>query len=116
MNTLFKLIATYELVVEFSTLERPVRIEIFKPLEDKFLYRARVWMQNTYNLYPAYLNTDKNGEDLNTIHSSDQLDMDMTSLITDDPEIITGKHYMNKSDFLDYLKSSINYFKERFVN
>ena len=93
-----------------GTIERPVRMEIFKALEDEPLYRARIWMQNTYNLYPTFMNTDDNGDDLHNVHSSDQIDMEITTLIAEDPELITGKYYASESDFVDYVKSRVVFY------
>jgi len=107
---LFKLVSTYEIMVTLSTIERPVRMEIFKSLEDEPLYRARIWVQNTYNLYPASMNTDDNGEDWHNVHSSDQIDMEITTLIAEYPELITGKHYANENDFVDYVKSRVAFY------
>lgn len=107
---LFKLVSTYEVMVTLSTIECPVRMEIFKTLEGESLYRARIWVQNTYNLYPTFMNTDGNGEDLHNVHSSDQIDMEITTLIAEDTELITGKYYASESDFLDYVKSRVVFY------
>lgn len=111
-ETLFKLISTYEQIVTLNTVDYPVRMEIFKSLDDRSFYRARVWVQNTYNLYPAFINSGKNGEDLHKVHSSDQVDMEITTLIADDPTLITGKHYTNESDIVDYVKSRVIFYRE----
>jgi hypothetical protein len=115
-NDLFKLISTYELVLTLNDAERPVRIEVFSSASNNQIYRARVWVQNTYNLYPTFLNIGEHGEDLHKMHSSDQLDTDITTIIAEDPDLITGKRYGNEQAFLDYLKTRVMYYQDLVSN
>lgn len=110
-ETLFKLISIYEVILTLGTVERPVRIEIFRSVNGDSIYRARIWVQNTYNLYPTFINTGHNGEDLHNVHSSDQIDMEITSLIAEDPELITGKHFSSEDGFLNYVRSRIAHYQ-----
>ena len=103
----FRLVSTYELMLTLGSMDRPVRIEVFRSLSDTQLYRARVWAQNTYNLYPTFLNTGQKGEDLRKVHSSDQIDADITSVLAEEPDLLTGKHYRSEEEFLAYVKTRV---------
>lgn len=111
-NDLFKLVSTYEILLYLEQTDRPVRIEVFRSLSDCQMYRARVWVQNTYNLYPTLLNTGNRGEDTHTMHSCDLVNMEITLAIAEDPDFITGKHYKDEEDFVDYIKSRIVYYHD----
>jgi len=106
---LYKLISTYELLLELGSTERPVRIEIFQ-LPDGKRFRARVWVQNTYNLYPTLININEKGDDLHAVHSSDDLNQEITSLILEDPELIRGKEFNSEDEVLRYVEERINSF------
>lgn len=107
VSDLFKLLSTYELPLRQGDIIRPVRIEIFRSIEDCALFKARIWLQNTYNLYPMVVNTGSKGEDLHRTHSCDDLNVDITSLIAEDSSLMTGKTYKNENEFLKYLESRI---------
>ena len=104
---LSKLTSTYEFMFDSGVGDRPVRIEIFKSTDEADVYRARVWMINTYNLYPALLNTAANGKDLHQVHSADQINMDITNLIAEQPDILFGKQYPSEEEFLEYVKTRV---------
>ncbi|MFN8756754.1 MAG: hypothetical protein ACK5YB_14585 [Burkholderiales bacterium] len=99
--TLFRLSGTYEAFVGSEGSQRLVRIEVLVSLKDHEIYRARVWVQSTYNLYPTFLNLGKDGADLKQVHSSDQLNAEITSLIADDPSWATGIACSSEQAFLD---------------
>ena len=67
-------------------------------------------MQNTYNLYPTFLNIDKDGHDLKSIHSSDEINVEITSIISEDDSLIVGKFFNNEEEVLDYIISRIEIF------
>jgi len=64
---LFELRNTYEMLLEFGSIARPVRIEIFRCIENQKLYRARIWDQCIYDLYPTFLNLDLKNSDLQSV-------------------------------------------------
>ena len=111
-ETMFRLISTYEMLG--STFKRKVggslRMEIFKSQDNQSLYRARIWLQGTYNLYPSELNRDGKGGDLHRTHSEDTIDTEMTTIISNDYTLVTGKYYKSESDFVNYIKSLIEAF------
>jgi len=106
---LYKLISTYEILLNFSSTERPVRIEIFQSPDGK-KFRTRVWVQNMYNLYPTLLNINEKGDDLHTLHSSDDLNQEITSLVLEDPELIKGKEFDSEDEVLCYIEDRVNSF------
>jgi hypothetical protein len=112
MNNLFRLISTYELFFPPGSTERLVRIDVLQSVSDNKMYRARVWRQTTYNLYPTFLNTGNKGEDLRHTHSSDQLDTDITILIAESPDLLTGVRCESEQDFIKYLISRVMQCKE----
>lgn len=106
---LYKLISTYELLLELGSVEKPVRIEILQSPDGK-KFRTRVWAQNTYNLYPTLMNIDEKGNDLHKMHSSDDLNQEITSLVFEDPELITGKEFASEKEVLQYTEDRISSF------
>jgi hypothetical protein len=105
---LFRLLSTYEFVKHNGDVQLPFRIEVFESLDMPNNYRARAWTSNFYNLYPAFLNTDKTGNDLHHIHSSDQVNIDITCIVADDPEILTGKIFENELSVVNYMRCLIS--------
>lgn len=104
---IFSLVKTYEFFLENSDDKRLIRIELFEAIDDGEVLRARVWIQNTYNIYPTFLNLGPQGEDLKLIHSSDQLNIDITLSVSDTPEWITGIRGMSTDSFLDLIQKRI---------
>ena len=104
---LFKLISTYEIILHLNKTDRPDRFEVFRSLADDSIYRARVWVQNTYNLYPTSLNINDKGDDLHRMHSCDELAQEITLAIAGNPDFITGKKYTDEQAFVDYILSRI---------
>jgi hypothetical protein len=113
-DNLFRLVSTYELFLPPGTTERLVRIEVLQSLSDNDVYRARVWLQTTYNIYPTFLNTGGKGEDLHNTHSSDQLNAEITTLIAESHDLLTGKRCTSEKDFADYVSSRVMQYKELF--
>lgn len=106
---LYKLISTYEILLDLEPTERPVRIEIFQSADGK-RFRTRVWVKNMYNLYPSLMNINEKGDDLHAIHSSDDLNQEITSLILEDPELIRGKEFGSEDELLQYVVVRVNSF------
>ena len=105
----FKLKSTYDVVLEFSTNVRPIRIEILRSTVNSRKYRARVWDQHTYNLYPTYANMKNDGGIENKMWSCDEVDREITTIISDDPaELVYGKEWNSEDEFLLYLKDLVN--------
>lgn len=109
-NKLFKLKSTYELILSQGDESQLVRIEIFALIEDSNYFKARVWFKNTYNLYPMVVNTGPNGEDLHRIHSSDDINTEITSMIAEEESFMLGKHYENEEEFLNYISNRVKEF------
>jgi len=102
-KNLFKLVSTCELFICLDGTDRPVRIEIF---------RARVWLQNTYDVHPTFVNNGGNAE-FDTIYSSDQIDMEITSLIAESPTLMTGQRYLSEDAFLTYLINRVEWYERK---
>ena len=107
MSNIFKLSNTYEMLLKFKDTSRPVRIEIFCGIENPNLFRARVWDQNTYNLYPTMLNIDEEGGLKNKMYSCDEINREITLTIADEATLISGKEYSSEEVFLNYVQSLV---------
>ena len=107
MNNLFTLSTTYELLLEFKDTSRPVRIEVFRSVENPNIYRARVWDQNTYNLYPTFVNIDSEDGLQNKMLSCDEVNREITNIVAKEPTLITGKEYPGEKEFVEYVKSLV---------
>ena len=108
---LYRLISTYELLLNIGSAVRPVRIEVFKsPDGDK--YRAHIWMQNRYNLYPSLMNTNEKGDDLHTLHSSDEINQEITALVLDNPDFVSGKEFDSEDKFVRHIEMQIKSFAQ----
>jgi len=103
---LWKLATTYELLLELGQTVRPIRIEVFKSEEACSRFRARIWVQNMYNLYPAYINTGPQGQDLHQVHSSDELNQDITYIV-EDPAFLEGVEFESEGAFVESLQAHI---------
>ena len=105
MSTYFTLANTYEQLCELGNTIRPLRVEIFRSLEKPNVFRARIWEQTTYNLYPIWANIFE-GEGLqNRMLSCDELNREITGLVADEPDIITGKECESEAAFFAHLKT-----------
>jgi len=110
MNEYFLLQSTYDIVLEFSTNIRSVRIEILRSTENPKKFRTRVWDQNTYNLYPTFANMPKEGGITNKMMSCDEINREITTLLSaeDDPsDLIFGKEWESEEELLLHLKGLI---------
>ncbi|MDH5178048.1 MAG: hypothetical protein OEZ39_16210 [Gammaproteobacteria bacterium] len=107
MDESFKLSNTYEMLLEFKDVSRVIRIDVFHGIENGSLYRARVWDQTTYNLYPTFANIAKEGGLKNEMYSCDEINREITTIIAEEPTLITGKVYSSESEFLEYIKGLI---------
>jgi hypothetical protein len=113
MSEYFKLISTYDVVLEFSTNTRPVRIEILQSTENPKKLRARVWDQNTYNLYPTFANLSQSGVIEHRLWSSDEVNREITNLLSEDPsDLFWGKEWKSEQEYLAYLKGLISRYHE----
>lgn len=108
---LYRLISTYELLLTVGGAERPARIEVFQS-QDGSKYRARIWIQNTYNLYPTLMNTNNSGDDLHTMHSSDEINQEITSIILEDPGLVTGKEFNGEDQLISYIETRLKSFAQ----
>lgn len=104
---IFRLVESYEFFLEQAADKKLIRVEVLEAINEYRVYRARVWLQNTYNLYPTFLNLGPHGEDLRQVHSSDQLSMEITTLIAETPEWITGIQSKSAKDFFDFVLERI---------
>jgi len=108
MSEYFVLQSTYEVVLEFSTNTRPVRIEIFRSVDNEKKLRARVWDQTTYNLYPTFANMSKEGGSTNSMMSCDEVNREITTILSDDPnDLFWGKEWDSEDQYLSHLKTLI---------
>ena len=113
MNEYFKLLNTYDVVLKFSTNTRPVRIEIFRSLDNEKKYKARVWDQSTYNLYPTFANISEEAGLENKLFSCDEVNREITTLLSDDPnDLFWGKEWESEDQYFAYLKELILKYQE----
>lgn len=109
----FILLSTYEAIFKFSTNTRPIRIEIFRSTENHKKYRARVWDQNTYNLYPTFANIKKEGGLENRMMSCDEVNREITTLLSENQfDVFWGKEWDSEDQYLSYLKKLIEKYHE----
>lgn len=109
----FKQASAYEVFLPGGDSSQLLRVEIFKSITDANIFRARIWVQSTYNLYPTFMNIADDGSDLHRVHSSDQVNSEITSVVADDPSLITGKRYDNEDQFLAYLTTLLTNYQTR---
>ena len=109
MSEYFILQSTYEVVLEFSSNTRPVRIEIFRSADNAKKLRARVWDQTSYNLYPTFANMPQEGGLTNSLMSCDEVNREITTILSanDPTDIIFGKEWESEEQFLSYLREQI---------
>ena len=108
MSEYFILQSIYEVVLEFSTNTRPVRIEIFRRVDNEKKLRARVWDQTTYNLYATFANMSKEGGLTNSMMSCDDMNREITTILSDDPDdLFWGKEWDSEARYLSHLKTLI---------
>jgi len=89
MSKIFKLTNVYEKRCVFDTVETYVRIEIFEDIDNTGFRRVTVWAKRSYDAIPTIVNLEMKND--KKIVSSDLLMIDITSLITEDSSLITGK-------------------------
>lgn len=115
MSEYFKLISTYDVLLNFSTNIRPVRIEILQSMENPKMLRARVWDQNMYNLHPTFANRTKDGGFADGLWSSDEINREITVLLSEDPsDFLFGKEWESEQDLLAYLKELVRKYHASF--
>lgn len=112
MNHTFKLKNTYEIFIDVSGTKRPIRVEIFESIQDEGFFRARVWDQITYNLYPTMANILPEGGIENMLFSCDEINREVTIMVADDPYFILGKAYKNENEFLRYVTSLVKKYEQ----
>ena len=95
------------MLLELNDTSRPVRIEVFHSIENKNVFRARIWDQTTYNLYPTLANIEKEGGLQNKMISCDELNREITIMLAEDTTLITGKEYASEKEFVEHVKSLI---------
>lgn len=108
MMELFELTSVYEVLLETGGTIRPVRIEIFRSRDNETKLRARIWEQNTYNLYPTFANIPPQGGLENRFMSCDQLNREISDLIAETPDIILGHEWDSEDALLEYLQESLS--------
>lgn len=100
---LFKLCKTYDCWIDTDREKTLLRIEILQALKKKDLFNSRIWTCNLYNLYPSLVNTSVNGIDLRKIHSADAVNVDITTLILKDEEVMSGFSCKNEENAFNYV-------------
>lgn len=111
---LFKLTSTYEVLLELGGTLRPVRVEIFRSEENPRKLRARIWDQNTYNLYPTFANIRPEGGLENRLMSCDELNREISTNVAEDPEILLGREWESEEVFLNHIKDAISRYQTTF--
>jgi hypothetical protein len=102
------------MILELGSFTRPVRIEIFRNLENEKLFRARIWEHCVYDMYPTFLNLDLKSANKELIYSSDELNKEITSFVAEESSLITGKEYQSEEDFLKYIESRVKEYQREF--
>lgn len=108
MPQIYKLTAVYEWPERIGEWLRFVRVEVFACVSQPGNFRARVWLDENYNLYPARLNSDQNGNAINMIHSTDVVNRDITTLLPGVDEWICGKLFASEDDFVSSIMPAVN--------
>jgi len=111
---MFKLQSTFELLLNFNDTTRPIRIEVFSMTDNPKIYRARVWDQNTYDLYPTFLNMPQDNGEQRKMYSSDEVNREITNIVAEDISLITGKEYPNEEAFVEYVNGLVIDYHETF--
>ncbi|MGH1428610.1 MAG: hypothetical protein ACRBEE_11775 [Arenicella sp.] len=118
MTEFYKLISTYDVVLEFSTNTRPVRIEVLKSIDNPKKLRARVWDQITYDLNPTFASFENKCGERKYIYSSDEINREITTILSGDEssiDIFFGKEWESEQEFLNYLKGLLNEYHKSLV-
>lgn len=104
---LFELASTYEVLLDIGHAIKPVRIEIFHGIENTRKLRARIWEQNTYNLYPTFANIRPEGGLENRLMSCDQVNTEISALVAEAPDILLGRELDSEEAFLQHIQEFI---------
>ena len=108
MSAVFRLISTFECYAEIKATRRLFRIDVLCSVTDSSVFRTRIWIQNTYNLYPTLLNSNPAGRDPHVSHSADELNTDITSVIVDDERYLSGIRCEGEQEALRYATQMID--------
>jgi len=100
-------------MIEDQNIARPIRIEILQSLDNPNIFRPRVWVKNTYNVYPTTVNTGPKGEDLRSMHSSDDFNNDISNILAEDESFFVGKYYDNEDQVLQYAINRVKFFYKK---
>jgi hypothetical protein len=105
----FKLLEVFEVKLDINGWIRCIRYEIFSSIKEVKKYRARVYIDEQYNLYPYLLNStsDNNGVALNKHHSVDMINRDITTLLPIGEELAIGKIWLSLDEFMSYLHPQV---------
>lgn len=115
-NHIFKLVEVYELLVGFDDNLKFVRVELFESTSTSCWIRARVWLNETYNMYQSELNTDGEGKNLHRLYSSDVVNRDITTILPFGKDLIEGRTYASKETFInDLLPQVESFIKEALI-
>lgn len=87
-----------------------IRIEIFVAIAEPALFRGKVWLSESYNLYPSNLNTNLDGGNLQSLHSEDVVNRDITAILSCGQSLLEGKKYESKNIFINELHIEIGNF------
>ena len=102
-NQVFKLIETYESSIDVDGWLKFLRIELFESTKTLLLLRARVWLSESYNLYPSAFNTNSAGNNTKEMHSAEILSRDITVILPFGEVLLEGKVYQSKQKLVDEL-------------
>lgn len=107
---IFKLVDVYESTIDENDWLKFLRVEILESTKTPLLLRARVWLSESYNLYPSAFNTDNAGKNTQMTHSVEILSRDITVILPFGGELIKGKIYQSKQEFTESLFPHIEEF------
>lgn len=96
---IFSLKEVFEFFVNTGEDEKLVRIEIFESNDNDGIFRMRVWFQDTYNLYPTFLNIGKATHDW--VYASEIINQEISLAVAPIPEWLTGIRYPDIKSFYD---------------
>jgi hypothetical protein len=106
-NHIFKLVEVYESPIEIGGWLKFIRIELLESTKERNFLRARVWLDENYNLYPSALNTDTNGGNIQSLHSADAINREITAILPFGEDLIRGKVYLSREDFVSKLFTQV---------
>ena len=83
----------------------PVQLRTAKvsEIDNVSVKRVRIWRKDMFNLYPSDVNSGKQGEDLHRLHSCEEINIDITSTVVSEEDLIKSGRKINDDELLDMI-------------